>query len=184
MDSDERLIRRMRKGDDSAIEEFVRKYYPAILAYCGKRLGSADLAEDMTQETFLRFFRNFAAYQHFGKTLNYLFTIAGNLCKDGYGKHYAHTEISLDEMDLLMDSDRNRALSYDPFPGMTEKLDIERALSQMPEDYRKALILYYIQELKQNEIAAILGVRCHVVKYRIRKGKRLLQKIMEEGLYE
>ena len=50
MDSDEQLVRRMLKGDEYAIDEFVKKYYPVILKYCRKRLCEFHLAEDVTQE--------------------------------------------------------------------------------------------------------------------------------------
>lgn len=55
MDEDRRLIHRMRQGDDSAIEEFVRKYYPAILRYCRVHIRDSGYAEDMAQETFAHF---------------------------------------------------------------------------------------------------------------------------------
>lgn len=84
MGEDTQLIRRMKNGDEAAIDEFVRKYYPQILQYC--RLHSPDLcsAEDMTQETFLRFFRTLPNYQHYGKAANYLYVIAGNCCRDDW----------------------------------------------------------------------------------------------------
>ena len=64
MSSDERLIQRIRKGDDDAIEEFVKKYYPIIISYCRKRVQDFSLAEDLTQETFEHFFRSLSLYRH------------------------------------------------------------------------------------------------------------------------
>ena len=57
MDSDFLLIRRMKNGDDTAIETFVQKYYPVILRYCHLHLSDKSYAEDATQEVFARFFR-------------------------------------------------------------------------------------------------------------------------------
>lgn len=67
MDEDSRLIRAMRAGSDEAIERFVRKYYPQIYAYCLRKLPSPADAEDVTQETFERFFRGFESYRHSGR---------------------------------------------------------------------------------------------------------------------
>ena len=86
MDNDFLLLHRMRQGDETAIEEFVRKYYPLILRYCRLHLWDAGEAEDVTQEVFARFFRTLPQYQHYGKAANYLYVIAGNLCRDSHKK--------------------------------------------------------------------------------------------------
>lgn len=65
MDADYLLILRMKNGDDRAIEEFVGKYYPMILRYCHLHVRDQDYAEDMTQETFSRFFRTLRQYRAF-----------------------------------------------------------------------------------------------------------------------
>ena len=70
MDEDFWLIRRMKQGDEQAIEDFVRKYYPVILRYCRIHIQDPGYAEDMTQETFARFFRTLPQYQHYGKAAN------------------------------------------------------------------------------------------------------------------
>ena len=82
MDADFLLLHRMRNGDDQAIEDFVQKYYPMILRYCHIHIRDASYAEDLTQETFARFFRTLSQYQHYGKAANYLYVIAGKLCRD------------------------------------------------------------------------------------------------------
>ena len=86
MDGDFLLLHRMQNGDDQAIESFVRKYYPKILRYCHLHIKDSGFAEDLTQETFARFFRTLHQYQHYGKAANYLYVIAGNLCRDYYRK--------------------------------------------------------------------------------------------------
>ena len=56
MDSDFFLIQKMKNGDDGAVENFVRKYYPKIFQYCLLHIRDRGDAEDLTQETFLKFF--------------------------------------------------------------------------------------------------------------------------------
>ena len=87
MDGDLGLILRMRNGSERAAEEFVRKYYGAIGKYCLLHCRNKSDAEDMTQETFARFFRTLPNYQHYGKAVNYLYVIAGNCCRDHCRKH-------------------------------------------------------------------------------------------------
>ena len=164
MDVDFLLLHRMRHGDDQAIEDFVRKYYPRVKRYCQLHIQDLGYAEDLTQETFARFFRTLSQYQHYGKAANYLYVIAGNLCRD---HHKRPSEISMEE------------LSEQPVYQMESldlRLDVHRALEQLPTELREVTILYFFQELRQKEIARILGIGLPLVKYRIRRAKELLER--------
>ena len=166
MDADFLLLHRMRNGDDQAIEDFVRKYYPMILRYCHLHIRDLGYVEDLTQETFARFFRTLHQYQHYGKAANYLYVIAGNLCRD---YHRKQEEIPVEE------------LPEQPVYQMETldlRLDIHRALEQLPPELREVTILYFFQELKQKEIAKILGIGLPLVKYRIRRAKELLEQLI------
>lgn len=86
MDADLFTIRKMKQGDDAAFDAFVRKYYGDILKYCTFHCADRKEAEDLTQETFVRFFAKLSEYRYQGKTKNYLYTIAANLCRNHYKK--------------------------------------------------------------------------------------------------
>ena len=166
MDADFLLLHRMRHGDDQAIEDFVRKYYPMILQYCHLHIQGTGYAEDLTQETFARFFRTFDQYQHYGKAANYLYVIAGNLCRD---YHKKTDEIPMEELPEQ---------PVYPMEALDLRLDVHRALDQLPAELREVTILYFFQELKQKEIARILGIGLPLVKYRIRRAKELLEQLI------
>lgn len=162
MDADFGLIRQMKAGEDEAIEFFVRKYYPAVLRYCYLHLADKNYAEDATQEVFARFFRTFDNYRHYGKAQNYLYVIAANICRDFYRKM---RESSLEE------------LKEEPvweMPPLEQRLDVHIALDKLPPELREVSILFFFQQLKQGEIARILGISLPLVKYRIRRAKELL----------
>ena len=162
MDADFLLLRRMHQGEEMAIEEFVRKYYPLILRYCRLHLWDDSFAEDVTQEVFARFFRSLPQYRHYGKLPNYLYVIAGNLCRDSCKKL---RPISLEEVPEA---------SAEQMPELERKLDVRRALDSLPPELREAAVLYFYQELPQKSIASILGIGLPLVKYRIRRAKELL----------
>ena len=166
MDADFLLLHRMRHGDDQAIEDFVRKYYPMILRYCQLHIQDLDYAEDLTQETFARFFRTLNQYQHYGKAVNYLYVIAGNLCRD-YHKRPG---------DILMEELPEQPVYQTDTLDM--RLDVHRALEQLPPELLEVTILYFFQELRQKEIARILGIGLPLVKYRIRRAKELLEQLL------
>lgn len=162
MDGDFLLLHRMQNGDDQAIESFVRKYYPKIMRYCHLHIKDPGFTEDLTQETFARFFRTLHQYQHYGKAENYLYVIAGNLCRDYYRKP---EELLMEELPehtvCLMES-------------LDMRMDVHMALEKLPQELREVTILYFFQEVRQKEIARILGIGLPLVKYRIKRAKELL----------
>ena len=162
MDSVFLLIHRMRTGDDTAIETFVRKHYPVILRYCHLRLHDKSDAEDATQEVFARFFRTLDSYRHYGKAQNYLYVIAANICRDFYRKR---SEISVEELP------EEAILEMEP---LDLRLDVQQALDKLPPELREVTILFFFQEVKQKEIARILNIGLPLVKYRIKRSKELL----------
>lgn len=171
--SDFLLIRKMKRGDDSALDLFVHKYYQEILNYCHYHCSDKTYAEDITQETFIRFFTKLSDYHYKGKTLNYLYTIAGNLCKDYLKKI---KEIPLEENELVEENQAENILN---------KILIEQALAQLPHESSEVLTLYYFQELKLTEISDTLQIGLPLVKYRLQKARKQLEELLgKEGLYE
>lgn len=125
-----------------------------------------DNAEDLTQETFIRFFTKLSDYHYKGKTLNYLYTIAGNLCKD-YLKRTKETLLEENEFEEENQTEQilNRVL-------------IEQILEQLPDDSREVLTLYYFQELKLTEISDTLQIGLPLVKYRLQKARKQLRELL------
>ncbi|MDO5136033.1 MAG: RNA polymerase sigma factor [Eubacteriales bacterium] len=158
----------MRSGDAQSIEIFVKKYYPLILKYCCLHICDHGYAEDMAQETFEQFFRTFDRYRHYGKALNYLYVIASSKCKNHQRKN----------VDLVFEKLPEQADGKTEY--MEEWLDVRIAMNRLPPELRDPAILFYVQQLKQREIAEILGIGLPLVKYRIRKAKELLADYLKE----
>lgn len=178
MYSDFLLIRKMKQGDDTAFDIFVHRYYRKILIYCHYHCSCKAYAEDLTQETFVRFFTKLSDYHYRGKTLNYLYTIAGNLCKDHLKKI---KEIPMEEIEVI--EEKKRA-EYQ-MENVIEKIFMEQALRQLPGELSEVLTLYYFQGLKLTEISDTLHIGLPLVKYRLRRAKKQLKRIVgKEKEYE
>lgn len=80
--SDDALVEQIRIGDEKAAEELIRRYYTSVLRYCKRECFNLEKAEDLTQETFLKLFKNLSGYKEKGKFKAYLYTIANHLCID------------------------------------------------------------------------------------------------------
>lgn len=174
MYSDFLLIRKMKQGDDTSFDLFIHKYYPKILIYCHYHCFDKTYAEDLTQETFVRFFTKLSDYHYRGKTLNYLYMIAGNLCKDYLKKV---KEIPIEKTELM---DREYQEEHQP-ENVLNKIFMEQALQQLPDELCEVLTLYYFQELKLTEISEILQIGLPLVKYRLKQARKKLEELLEEG---
>ncbi len=181
MDPDLLLIQKMKHGDEEAVEGFVRKYYPAVLRYCFLRIDDAGYAQDAVQETFERFFSSFDRYRHYGKAANYLYVIAGNVCRDYYRKQREFAAGNAEEVEEQ--TGPGGALSPRP-PASPEdiefRIDIREAFERLPLELREPAILFFCQERRQQEIAKILGISLPLVKYRLRKARERLRELLKE----
>lgn len=176
MDKDYFLIRRMKHGNESAVDDFVKLYYNDIYKYCYYKLSDKWQAEDIAQETFTNFFKHFNSYVHEGKAKNYLYVIAGNLCKNEYKKHKEVSALELKESAITIKEVQKE---------ITLKISIEQEISKLPDEFKEVVILHYFQELKLREIAEILGISISLVKYRLSESKKMLKSNMnKEDFYE
>lgn len=171
MQQDFLLIHKMKNGDEAAMETFVRRYYAQILQYCGYHCTNRAWAEDLTQDTFEHFFRKLADYKHRGKALNYLYTIARNLCIDWERKNReSAVGEPVEEKEAYADKSRMAV----------EKLLIETALARLPAELREVVVLHFFQERSLRETAGILQIGLPLVKYRLKKAKEQLREFLEE----
>lgn len=173
MDVDFLLIRNMKNGNEDAFDVFVRKYYDDILKYCGYHCPDPEYAEDLAQETFVRFFAKLSDYRHMGKVKNFLYTIAGNLCKNYIKKT---KEIPLKDSELT-----DLAEETEITPDILIKLEVEDALEHLSDELRDVVVLYYFQNMKLSEIADVMKIGLPLVKYRMKQAKVQLKIYLEEG---
>jgi len=179
------LIRRIKKGDKAAFEELVVKHYENIFAYCFRRTGSRQDAEDLTQEVFLKLVKVVYKYQSTGKFSNFIFTIAVNCCND-----FLRRQVRQSEREAAGDASGELTGNVMPVEqGAEEKAMIRedsrvlyRRLAGLNDSQREALILHYFHGFRAREIAAMTGVPLATAKSRIRQGmEHLRRQYTDEG---
>lgn len=162
---DTRFIKQLKKGDQEGINFLFDKYYDRVYGYCYRHVTHRETAQDLTQEVFLRVFRHIEDYRHYGKFENYLYVIAGNLCKDFYKKRRFY---SLEDMELQVEEEG--------FEKSESALVVKEALERLPELEREIIYLRFYQDRKIKDIAKILNLKLSTVKYHLKKGQDLLGK--------
>ncbi|MGN0715020.1 MAG: RNA polymerase sigma factor [Anaerovoracaceae bacterium] len=167
------LIRKIKDGDTAAFEQLTRKYYGHIFAYCYRRLGNQQDAEDAVQEIFLKLVKAIYKYQFTGKFRNYLYTIAGSCCSDILRRRMHERPEPVQEDDSAVSAEE------ETMQGEKNRILYEK-LKNMNPNQREALILYYFQGLKAREVAAVMNAPLSTTKSRIRQGLQQLRKLYDE----
>lgn len=158
------------------VEDIIRDYYDDIYRYCYWKVKNSFDAQDLTQETFLRFVRNLSDYSERGKPKALLYTIARNLCASWYAKEARQpSALSLSEAGDIISAEAE-----------TEKIENKLVLGQciktLPAQQQEIILMRYGQELQINEIAKIMGMNRFAVMYRLRSAlKALNQSLTEKG---
>lgn len=155
------------------LEALMTAHYGEIYAYCWRHVGQRELAQDLTQTTFLRFWQNRDRYAHDGRALNYLYTIAGNLCKDWFRRK---KPLALED---LPPGQREPAA---PTQDRDTALTVQAALAALPFAQRNAVVLYYCHGFTAPQIAAITHTTVPAVRYRLYRGVARLRELLKEEL--
>lgn len=170
--SDKQLVK-LLKGDkkeaEAAFTEIYDRYSLKVNAYCMSILNDRELAEDIFQETFLKFFKYAKGDKKHGTIIGFLITIARNLCLNA--KRNIKYTVPIEDFHFpIMDKH-----SYED----KELADLlSMALDLLKEDLKEALVLRYFNGLRYEEIAEIIGVTSARARYLVFTGKQKLKDIL------
>ncbi|MBI3577603.1 sigma-70 family RNA polymerase sigma factor [Candidatus Gottesmanbacteria bacterium] len=159
--SETACLTRARNGDRAALGEIYRRYQLRIFRFVRVHLGNTAEAEDITQMTFLRFWRAIADFsEKKGSLAAYLFTIARHLVIDLSRKH---KEVSLDVVEYLPLG----AVEDDGLEKEEERAELQKLLTHLSDEEKTLVSLRYFEDLSFKEIAAVEGsqegaVRVHL----------------------
>jgi RNA polymerase sigma-70 factor, ECF subfamily len=163
--SDVQLMLDVKAGDEASFELLLRKYRVPLVNYLGRMMGDSAAAEDLAQEVFLRVYRARAQYAPSAKFTTWMFRIATNLVlnarRDG---RYRQMEVSLHEGNHPEDGEPRLLEIPDRQPGAEQYLItrdraalIRRAVEELPEKQRAAVLLHKYEEMDYDQIAGILN---------------------------
>src|SRR5450631_2307087 len=186
-----KLVRQCMASDQQAWQQLVVSQHRRIYAICYRFTGSAIDAEDLTQDVFLKLYRNLASFDtQKGSFQTWITTLARNLLVD----HFRRTRLdratdSLDASSSFDDDGPSLADRLaDPRPSQEAhasalelKVRIQQALAQLSPELREAVVLRDLEDMDYKEIAQVLHIPEGTVKSRISRGRgelaRLLQRI-------
>ena len=181
--TDEQLIKKFQDGDVGAYNQIVTRYKDRLLNFIYRFLNDLDLSEDLVQDTLLKLYTHKDSYKEIAKFSTWLYTIAANLARTELRKikrrkTFSITELSHDDREFIIES-TDVVPGQEVFSQNFEK-NVQRALAELPDDFKTIIILRDIQELSYDEISKIVEVPLGTVKSRINRGRVKLQQLLKK----
>ncbi len=184
--TDEDLILRVQGGESQAYDVLVNRFKNKLYTYLFRLLGNEAVAEEYTQETFVKAYINADKYRTVARFSTWLYTIATNLVRNrirNIRRRPATVSLWSEDLngedgkwvDLKDDSQRP---DYDMERKSLNDL-IQRAIEKIPAKYRLSFVLREINGLSYEEIAATTGLKLGTVRSRINRGRLYFKKAVE-----
>ena len=173
------LIQRILSGDENAFASLVRKYQQQVHAFARRKIGDFQIAEDITQETFLQVYQKLETLDDPTLFSQWLYAIANRLCIAWFRKNRLQTE-PLEEVCILgierEPYSRYVASEHAKIAAEAQRDLVEKLLAKLKESDRKVITLHYFEEMTSSEIGEFLGVSENTIKSRIRRARQQLKK--------
>ena len=181
-------IRLAQQGDERGFERIYRLHSQRVYALCFRMMrGNAAEAEELTQESFLQLFRKINTFRGESAFSTWLHRMAFNIVLMRLRKRN-YQVVSLDEM--LEPGEKTAGLekfiaSRDlRLCGTVDRMDIERAIEQLPRGYKVVLVLHDVEGYEHHEIAAMRGSSLGTSKSQLHKARTRLQRLMRTAAHE
>jgi RNA polymerase sigma-70 factor (ECF subfamily) len=185
-----RMIASILAGDGHLFHKLIRPYERRVYAMALSFLRNEADAEDATQETFLKAFRNLASFRGDAKFGTWLVSIALNEARSRIRRRDAIKVESLDES-VDEEGHTSPALLRDWKEIPSEALErkeirqlLHKAVTALPLIYREVFQLRDIEQMSVNEAAAALGITISSVKVRLHRARMMLQKALAPQLQQ
>ncbi len=183
---EKKWLKQAAAGSAEAFEQLVLKYQTAVYNLCLRMTGDPEDAADMTQESFLKAWRNLESFQGNSAFSTWLYRLASNTCLDHLRSMKRRPQLS-----LVMEDEDGEAQALDvpdsaPTPeeqviALDEQSRLNEALQALEEDQRQILILRAVNGLSYTEIAEALQLKEGTVKSRLARARDQLRKKLQQN---
>ncbi|MBK5093943.1 MAG: sigma-70 family RNA polymerase sigma factor [Actinobacteria bacterium] len=173
------LVRRAKNRDQEAFGALYDEYVDPIFRYVYYKVGNFAESQDLTGQTFLKAFENIDSYEMRDVAFSsWLYRIAHNLVVDYYRKESKRESVPIEEHPMVVATEGN------PVETVLADMDSDRlymAMRKLTHDQREIVLLKFIDNLSNAEVAEIMGISVGAVKSAQRRGLLALNKILSDS---
>lgn len=181
LDPDRTAVDDARAGDTGAFETLVVRYQARIVNYASAMVQDAGAAEDVAQETFVRAWRGLERFRGESSFKTWVYRIATNVARTHLDRRARHARIadrSLDDENEALQAGDVPSAAPDAETSLVTREAIDRALAELPEELRVALVLRDVEGLDYKEIAGVTGTPMGTVESRIFRARRHMRTLL------
>ena len=176
--NDVTLIQQTLSGDQNAFTALVKKYQKQIHAFAWRKLGDFHLAEEITQDTFLKVYQQLWRLREPNRFAAWLHTIAKNCCLASYRK----TQLPTESLEAMPEVELERAFYNQYLEEQREDIATEKRhevvkhlLNKLPENEQTVITLHYLGDMRCEEISEFLEVPLNTIKSRLHRARKRLK---------
>ena len=174
------IVERLRRGDPTAFDEVYRRFTPGLFGFLARLTGRTAIAEELLQETWLRFAIHARALPPEANLRAWLFTVARNLSRS----HRRRSLVDLERLRFWRWSARANPgppSPHDLAAASETERELERALAALPLAQREILLLVALEDFSPAQAAAITGVRPAAARQRLHRARALIGEALENA---
>jgi len=176
---DIQLIQRALDGDDSAFSTLMKKYQRSVHALAWRKIGDFHIAEDITQETFLKAYQRLSTLKEPQSFASWLYVITANQCKAWLRKNRKWTQALEGTSKAQLEKATYSEYVIAENERMTEETQrevVKKLLAKLQESDRTVITLYYLGGMTYGEISEFLGVSEAAIRNRLYRARHRLKK--------
>lgn len=156
---------------DALLEQWMQDYGTRIMHLAYLYLKDRQLAEDVTQEVFIRAYQHMDGFRGDSSVYTWLYRIAVNLCRDRLRSPWWKRLVMPGDLPAMTGGEQPEETALSAL----RKESIVRQVMALPDHYREIVVLYYYQELSTTDIAAVTGLSENTVKTRLHRARQQLK---------
>ena len=175
--NDVELIHRILAEDENAFVELVKKHQKQVHALAWRKIGDFHIAEEITQDTFLKVYQKLATLKDPNQFSGWLYVIATRQCLSWLRKKRIETE-SLEDAEWIDETAYSRYVAEEHAKATVEaqREVVKKLLAKLKESERTVMTLHYLGEMTVEEISRFLGVSASAIKLRLHRARERLKK--------
>ncbi|MGB9682478.1 MAG: sigma-70 family RNA polymerase sigma factor [bacterium] len=179
-ETDELLVEKIKKGNDDAFRDLIRRYQRYVLNLVYRTIGDTNDAEDIAQEVFIKVYKSIRGFKGESKFSTWISKITVNVCMDKLREKSKNKEEDIEEEAW---NTFTQPVNFSP-EVMAERHElqetIKKAIESLPEELRAAFVLRELENLSYEEIGEMLNIPIGTVESRIYRARMKLRSYLKD----
>lgn len=177
--NEDKIVEELNRGNTEAFRALVEEYKDRVFSCAYKFTGDYVEAQDLSQEIFLKIYKNIGSFNGQSKLSTWIYRVSTNMCIDWKRKNKNVLELKVENF-FKNDKESKSDLPEDHIIKKEDRVKIQSKIQRLPDIYKETLILFHFHGMSYRDISKELKISEKTVETRLYRGRRLLKKHLIE----